>query len=185
MRNRSELIEGVVGKVRDVLGIGYGERVVVSDVIEQLGGRVNFYSGTGSNLGDRIEGYGDRIEALGDRFEEGFVVYVSDLVGSDLNSRLGYLLGHVMLHMGFLMDEGLWAEVRVYEATSFGKVSYEADRFEAELFMQELLMPVEEFLDVRDRLSGRLLDSVYEELAIYFGVSYDMVVRRDQVIIGY
>lgn len=90
-------------------------------------------------------------------------------------------LGHLFLHMGFLIDESKWAKVGVYTDSVYYRFGYNTEEFEANEFAAALLMPRAEFAQVaqRHQRSGAFRPKAIAE---HFDVSVEAAINRGRWI---
>lgn len=83
---------------------------------------------------------------------------------------IGHELGHLFLHMGFLIDEAKWQATGTYFDSVRYRFGFSEEEYEANEFAAALLMPAAEF---RDEAMKNLSSSGYhiEAIAAHFGVS--------------
>ena len=87
---------------------------------------------------------------------------------------LAHELGHLFLHMGFVIDDSKWRqkEMVYYRDNTSSKDEYEANEFAA-----AFLMPKQEFIrTANDNLNNDLYN--VQRLADHFGVSIDAATNR-------
>lgn len=164
LRGRREIVESIA---RTVLGDeGLVIPVDVCGLVGRLGGLVEVdvsLSCSRASVSDE-EGYS-------------FIVRVCEKDSFEL----ARMLGHVLLHMGYLIDMELWGYVRDYEATSRVRKGYSQERVEVEWFAYELVMPEREFVSVVYEDVGGFRRTVVE-LAELFGVSERVVLDRGRLL---
>ena len=94
-------------------------------------------------------------------------------------------LGHLFLHMGFIIDQDRWNSIDNYQDSAFYRMSgdngmpgrYKQEEHEANVFAANFLMPEEEFISVANQYldNGRCNT---ESLANHFNVSEMAVINR-------
>lgn len=118
----------------------------------------------------------DIIDACIEKTEgQKFNIHLSDNKSSQRKRfTLAHELGHLFLHMGFIIDESKWSQKGLvfYRDNTSSKDEYEANEFAA-----AFLMPKKEFIEVA---SNNLQNDLYnvERLADHFGVSMDAATNR-------
>lgn len=91
---------------------------------------------------------------------------------------LAHELGHLFLHMGFIIDESKWETFSEFDEDVFYRDNtYSKDEYEANEFAASFLMPKDEFLDVAEQYLDKNQYSI-EPIAQHFGVSNDAVSNR-------
>jgi len=98
---------------------------------------------------------------------------------------LAHELGHLFLHMGFIIDEETWNSISDYQDSAFYRMSgnngmpgrYKQEEHEANVFAANFLMPEEEFIDVAYKhLDDNRCD--IKSVANYFNVSEIAAINR-------
>jgi predicted transcriptional regulator len=86
-------------------------------------------------------------------------------------------LGHLFLHMGYLIDEDKWESVGTYTDSAYYRFGYNTEEFEANEFAAALLMPRAEFAQVAQRHQA---DGTYRigAIAEHFHVSHEAAANR-------
>lgn len=83
---------------------------------------------------------------------------------------IAHELGHLFLHMGYLIDPDKWSEVKDYKDSVFYRDGYSQEEYEANEFAGAFLMPEEEFKKIsKEHLTNGYYD--IEKIAEYFKVS--------------
>lgn len=145
-----------------------GISVPVTDlegVVRQLGGKIE----ENRTLRDA---YAGTIKKTG---RTSFEISISPYQ-SELRKRftIAHELGHLFLHMGYLLDPSLWKEQNERTYTRFGTSEEE---YQANEFAAALLMPREEFEKTVDELSdGKTID--VKKVADHFNVSVSAAKNR-------
>ncbi|MGJ4787756.1 ImmA/IrrE family metallo-endopeptidase [Leptospira koniambonensis] len=93
------------------------------------------------------------------------------------NFTIAHEIGHLFIHMGYILNPDLWSRVDNYEDSVYYRSGYTEEELEANQFAAALLMPEEEFLrEVRKNThAGACSISPISE---YFKVSDEAVVTR-------
>lgn len=161
-----DIIKSIAWTVREDLGLGV--LVDMDDVIGRLGGVC--VVDESMDVCEIRKGYGD-----------GFDVGFEFGLNTEDSFTKAVLLGHLIIHMGFLLDEDDWESMDFYVASSRHRFNYMEDNFEAKCFAYELLIPEIEFLDrVYEPIGGSR--RTVKELADDFGVSERVVVGRGRLL---
>lgn len=92
------------------------------------------------------------------------------------NFTIAHELGHLFLHMGFLIDEDKWNSITEFE-DSYARKGFSKEESEANEFAASLLMPSKLFIDKVHSIVNENKVSL-DELAIYFNVSSEAVRMR-------
>ncbi|MFL0445813.1 ImmA/IrrE family metallo-endopeptidase [Bacillus subtilis] len=120
----------------------------------------------------------DRLEAMIYKAEESFTIQISPK--SSLNRRrfsIAHELGHLFLHMGYLIDDELWDSVGDYRDSVYYRLGHSAEEYEANEFAAAILMPEQEFLEVaRANLEDGLFNIT--NIAQAFDVSEEAATNR-------
>lgn len=163
-QQRRREIDGLADKVREALGLL--SPVNVEAAVAMLGGTLREIGS-----GAAAEAY---VEKQGDSFE----------IGIDLDSApnrrrfsIAHELGHLFLHMGFMIDEDKWNSVTRYEESIKYRFGYSEEEYEAHEFAGAFLMPESEFRAIAD---GHKVGNKYRisGIADYFQVSEEAASNR-------
>ena len=96
-----------------------------------------------------------------------------------LNFSIAHELGHLFLHMGYLIDEEKWKNILEYNDTfyrDYNNTDIEQE-YEANEFAAAFLMPKAEFLNIvqNNQVDNRI---DIDPIAIHFNVSNDAIANR-------
>ena len=146
-----------------------GEAVPIEcmdNVVERLGGRVEYRDFLGfSNDGELVR----------DEIGNGFTINVPSWQSPERRKfTIAHELGHLFLHMGYLLDNDLWEKTRRdrYYRRGHSDAEQEANEFAA-----AFLMPQEEYESIVEMNSnGNTVDIL--KVAQYFMVSVDAATYR-------
>ncbi|TCK59840.1 ImmA/IrrE family metallo-endopeptidase [Seleniivibrio woodruffii] len=109
-----------------------------------------------------------------------FTIFINpNLPQTRKNFTLAHELGHLFLHMGFMIDNAKWEAAPEYIDGAFARNQYDTGENEnqAHEFAGSLLMPAEQYKQfVRDNAINNQID--VQGIANYFGVSYDAALVR-------
>lgn len=163
-------ISELAQRVMDV----YSIKAPISDmeaIVEILGGSVE----KRTDLDDLCEG---TIRKSGDN---SFVIAVSPFQNEQRKAfTIAHELGHLFLHMGFMVDKELWMnqEQKVYTRFGTSEQEYQANEFAAALLMPENLYKsiIEKFSE------GNRVNMT--DVANYFNVSVSAAINRGKFL-GY
>lgn len=139
-------------------------------IVELLGGKI-----VTSPLGDDKEA---KITKSGDSFE----IYIKkDTPQKREKFSIAHELGHLFLHMGFIIDDDKWNQVGDYIDSVMYRFGYSVEEKEANQFAGALLMPRDEFFTVSEK---HRIDDSYPLLPIatHFKVSVDAVRMRGRYL---
>lgn len=163
-QQRRNEIGVLADRVREALGLS--TPVNVEAAVEMLGGTLKDIG-----TGDEPEAY---VEKQANSFEIGIHPDVSP---KRRRFSIAHELGHLFLHMGFIIDEEKWNSVTRYEESIKYRFGYSEEEYEAHEFAAAFLMPESEFRAIADahrvenkyRISG---------IAEHFQVSEDAASNR-------
>ncbi len=96
------------------------------------------------------------------------------------NFTLAHELGHLFLHMGYLIDTEKWKSINDYTDSVYYRYGYNEEEYEANEFAANFLMPRDEFLDVVIKNSSDKNKCDFHKVADYFKVSYKVVINRSK-----
>lgn len=122
---------------------------------------------------------GGVIEPATDWFAEACVrkhgnSFVIELAGAATDERdrfsIAHELGHVFLHMGYLVDPAAWENIDEYRDSPMYRLGHSAEEHEANEFAAAFLMPEEEFRRVARKYESSHGYSV-SDIADVFDVS--------------
>ncbi len=141
--------------------------------VKRLNGKIKLV-----DFGDNdIEG---KIEKAGDSF------IISVPRASSINRlrrrfTISHELGHLFLHMGYLIDMVLWESVQEYVDGVFYRKGYSVEEREAHEFAGAFLMPKKEFFIIARKA---FLNGSYqiEEISKHFGVSTNAALMRGRYL---
>jgi len=159
-KNRRREISDLADAVRRVAG--EGDTVLdVDRIVEVLGGRI-----VEVGAPDAHQMIGDAsIQKVGDKFE----IRVTEVSAARRRFNIAHELGHLFLHMGFLVDDVRWAACSDFDVMNRDGAST-SEEYEANEFAGALLMPEQAFLRIASvNRQGTTFDT--QEIADAFGVS--------------
>lgn len=155
-RKRREIQE-LAGRVRNALALP-GPRLDVERAVLTLGGKIK----PSDNW---------LVEACVRKSADTFVI---EIAGDPKEERtrfsIAHELGHVFLHMGFLVDPVAWQKADDYRDSPMYRMGHSEEEYEANEFAASLLMPDSEFRATAARFytpHGYAIDAI----ASTFGVS--------------
>lgn len=162
---RIEYIEDLANVVRSKCNASVP--VNVNSIVNALNGEVQYATFNDYSVSGKIE-----------RKNNSFVITCNKMQ-SDKRSvfTVAHELGHLFLHMGFILDDKKWEKAEVYEdCPAFYRYGYSVREYEANWFAGTLLMPKKDFYD----LSNTTKD--VDVIADHFGVSYDAALTRGKYL---
>lgn len=158
-----ELIEKVAGIVSKNLNLNVPVEVEKIPIL--LGGKLTYVD----NIKDA------EAEAMISKRGDSFEIQI-EKDGYEPRDRfsIAHELGHLFLHMGFLIDENIWKESSAYQDSVYYRAGHSIEEYEANEFAGALLMPKEVFLQVaKDNFQNG--NYYLQPIADYFRVSIDAV----------
>jgi len=143
----------------------------MEDIVRRLGGTIE----SKENFDDFCEG---TIRKSG---ENSFVIALSPFGNEQRKTfTIAHELGHLFLHMGFMVDKELWAQQDQKVYSRFGSTEQE---YQANEFAASLLMPEKNYKEVMNRYSeGNSVDM--SKVARFFNVSISAAINRGKFL-GY
>lgn len=140
-------------------------------LVEQLGGKL-------FETTDIVDNMEAKIEKLGSSFE---ITIDQDKNEKRKRFSIAHELGHLFLHMGYLVNPEKWNNTIEYVDSVYYRYGYNIEEFEANEFAACLLMPLEEFVDISQK---NFKDGFYniEEIANFFDVSTQAVSNRGKFL---
>lgn len=138
-----------------------------------------------TNLGGRIEESNDLSlvadGAVKKEGENGFVICVpKDQIETRRNFTVAHEIGHLFLHMGYKVNEALWAE---QDENPYYRKGTTEDEYQANEFAAAFLMPEEEYGQKLRELTTDGMVNIHE-VADYFNVSVEAATNRGKFL-GY
>ncbi|MCR8927455.1 ImmA/IrrE family metallo-endopeptidase [Priestia megaterium] len=139
----------------------------INDIPKILGGEIEFSNYLENDM-----------EAMIEKTDENFVIRIKDQPSIQrMRFSIAHELGHLFLHMGYLINESLWSEVRNYKDSVYYRNGYGTEENEANEFAGAFLMPEEEF---KTKAKENLKDGLYDidAIATHFNVSVSAAIIR-------
>ena len=114
--------------------------IKIEKIPEILGGKIHYVDGA-------IEG---KMEAMIKKDGEDSFTILIDKTKSELRQRfsIAHELGHLFLHMGYIINPKLWEEVVDYKDSVYYRFGYSKEELEANEFAGAFLMPESEFIHI-------------------------------------
>lgn len=163
-RSRREEINGLALKVRLALDLDQTP-FPVEQAVRRLGGRID----------EALEG----ADALVRKDGEAFVIALAQQSETRKRFSIAHELGHLFLHMGYLIDKPRWEAIDEYRDSPKFRYGFSEEEYEAHEFAGAILMPAGEFRSAVRELSrgGR---TPLSPLAERFSVSVGAARTRGQ-----
>ncbi len=162
-QSRREHINRLAESVRTACELG--TPVDIRDTVHRLGGEL-------------VEADDADFEAKIERVGTGFRISLGPQPHEQRRRfSVAHELGHLFLHMGYLIDESKWQKVGVYTDSVYYRFGYSTEEFEANEFAASLLMPRAEFVQVAQK-SQRAGTVNPQAIADHFQVSVEAAVNR-------
>lgn len=161
-------IGALADRIRVTLGLN-DTPINVESAVEMLGGRLEPYNPTDITDG---EAYVKKLD------EEKFEIGVIDVSSASRRRfSIAHELGHLFLHMGYLVDDARWKSVDCYQDSVKYRFGYSEEEFEAHEFAAAFLMPADRFRQVAEEYHDGDKYSI-QPIADYFNVSTDAAKNR-------
>ncbi len=162
-QHRREQIEKLAESVRASCELAVP--VEVDHAVARLNGSIAVVSETDYEAKIEKDGDGFKITLAGQQFER------------RRRFSVAHELGHLFLHMGYLIDETKWASVGTYTDSVYYRFGYTTEEFEANEFAAALLMPRAEFVRVATQRQGSRGYQI-SAVAGHFQVSNEAALNR-------
>ncbi len=162
-RTRREQIDRLAAIVRDVCQLT--TPIDMEEAVARLRGNIEWV--------DEAE-----FEASIEKQGNGFQILISKEVSENRRRfSIAHELGHLFIHMGYLVDEEKWKSVGTYTDSVYYRFGYTTEEYEANEFAAALLMPRDEFILIaRRNYNG---DAYHiSPIAEHFQVSADAALNR-------
>jgi Zn-dependent peptidase ImmA (M78 family) len=161
--SRREQINGLADSVRSACALA--TPIDVEHAVSKLGGELCF--------ADDAD-----FEAKIERIDSYFRITLGQ-PSADTRRRfsVAHELGHLFLHMGYLVDDAKWASSEPYIDSVYYRYGYSTEEYEANEFAAALLMPRNEFLGQAARHRDKR-QYLIDEIASHFQVSREAAVNR-------
>lgn len=168
-QERRNAINALSDEVRQYLSLDLP--IDVDDAIKKLGGSI-------VEVDEMKDGGEAFIKKTGSRSFE--ITIHSE--NSDTRKRFtkAHELGHLFLHMGYMIDEkqwNTWGERKLYRDSAYLNPRYSVEEIEAHEFAASLLMPKKEFTEVVQQNTQNRMCNI-KNVADKFNVSVDAAKTR-------
>ena len=165
---KRQIINGIAYKIRDILKLE--TPVDLNELVTLLKGEIEY---------DDIEGNEARIQKI----EGGSYNFSITLSHETKKQRdrftIAHELGHLFLHMGYLIDKEKWGKIGTYKDSAYYRYGYSEAEYEANEFARAILMPEVEFIKIaNDNKSKDGKTYELHTIAEHFNVSVDVVKVR-------
>ena len=161
---KREKIQNFAEEVHEKLGIEIP--VDLPAVCQQLGGEL-----LEEDLGEEIDA---KIEKSGDSFK---IIVNRNKPNTRNNFSIAHELGHLFLHMGYLINPERWNNVNTYTDSVYYRFGHDIEELEANEFSAAFLMPEAKYRhEVKKFTRDGLCD--IPNVAKRFGVSEDAAINR-------
>jgi Zn-dependent peptidase ImmA (M78 family) len=156
-------IDRVAEKIRQVCAVT--TPADMAKLVQRLGGKLEERSGLD---------YEAQITRNGDSFA---IILEKQKPSKRKWFSIAHEVGHLVLHMGFLLNKRLWDESDKFTDSVYYRSGHTEEEREADEFAAALLMPKDEFLKVANKyLTGRGYN--ISKIADHFQVSGDAALTR-------
>ncbi|MGE4558232.1 MAG: ImmA/IrrE family metallo-endopeptidase [Desulfovibrionaceae bacterium] len=117
-------------------------------------------------------------EAKVEKVDDGFVISVAaEASGKRERFSIAHELGHLFLHMGYMIDEDKWRNTSDYHDSVYYRFGHSIEEYEAHEFAAALLMPRDEFIEIaKKNLNGDAYSVA--PIAEYFDVTVSAAKTR-------
>lgn len=144
--------------------------VKVDEAVERLGGSLEF-----RRLDSKIEAL---VQKNGDRFK---IIVDDQKPATRTRFSVAHELGHLFLHMGYLVDPEKWTKAQEYRDSVYFRYGHGVEEDEADEFAAAFLMPETAFKNaVQTRAKNG--ECSLDELATFFHASASAVARRGRLL---
>lgn len=141
----------------------------MQEVVKKLGGDLRF-----------VEPGEISYEAIVEKVDDGFRISIAnDRAGTRQKFSVAHEIGHLFLHMGYIVNPSVWTNITRYEDSVRARFGYSEEEHEANQFAAAFLMPESEFIAVAN---AACTDGVYDlaQISAHFGVSEAAAKTRGQ-----
>lgn len=165
---RRQQINQFAESVRNACGLQTPvDLAAIKGAVETLGGRLQIVDT-------------DEFEARIEKTDDG-AHFAITLANASCDARRKFSgaheLGHLFLHMGYLVDDVRWWQTAAYTDGARYRYGHSVEEYEAHEFAAALLMPREEFEAIVEQHTRNGLVEI-EIVADHFGVSTDAAIIR-------
>lgn len=164
---RRRQVNDLAEKLRSILHVS--TPVDMKSVVDHLGGTIKY-------VPPAAIPHEALVEKNGDRF---IITLTSDKLKERRAFSIAHEVGHLFLHMGYLIDPAKWNKIVTYEDSVRARYGYNEEELEANEFAGAFLMPRDEFVSVADRYRKAATFNL-ADIAKTFGVSLYAAKTRGQ-----
>ena len=162
---RRQAIESLADSIRTQLNVS--TPVNMQKVIENLNGELLPITFDDSTISGKIQKKGNSFE----------ISYNAEQSPHRIDFTIAHELGHLFLHMGYLIDPDKWNSINEYCDSPKYRQGYSEEEYEANQFAGAFLMPKDEFRTfVLDNSKDHKIK--IKKIAEHFGVSFDAALTR-------
>ena len=139
----------------------------VEEAVKRLGGQVSYIEFLEGGMEAMVKRTGERFEIVLDKSKP----------KPRQRFSIAHELGHLFLHMGYLVDSERWQRSDEYKDSVFFRFGYSEEEEEAHEFAAAFLMPEEPFREISESNSvdGKCL---IKRVASHFATSQEAAFRR-------
>jgi Zn-dependent peptidase ImmA (M78 family) len=119
------------------------------------------------------------VQKAGERFE---IILCAAKPDTRKRFSIAHELGHLFLHMGYLVNPDLWREAKDYHDSVYYRFGYGIEEAEANEFAAAFLMPEDEFQQAIENHTEKGRCAV-QAVAEYFHTSKDAVMMRGRLLV--
>jgi Zn-dependent peptidase ImmA (M78 family) len=126
----------------------------------------------------KYEAFDDDIAGKIEKSGESFVITVNNKQNElRTNFTIAHELGHLFLHMGYIIDKNKWEAIDEYIDSARYRLGYSEEEYEANQFAASFLMPVDEYKKFVKQAAVNNKISI-DTISSYFKVSHDAALTR-------
>ncbi|MBR9747564.1 ImmA/IrrE family metallo-endopeptidase [Bacillus cereus] len=164
---KKEYIAAVTKAVRNSLGLS--TPIDLESLVEKLGGTLSFTNAIDYDKEAKIE-----------KKEDSFEIYIDqNKPESRKRFSIAHELGHLFLHMGYLLNPEKWNSTTDYIDSVYYRYGYNIEEYEANEFAACLLMPDDEFQVVaQENFNHNLKNYDIRSIASHFNVSEEAAIVK-------
>lgn len=157
-------INTISDSVRDSLDLSIPINLDLA--VERLGGQI------------RKETLDAGIDGMIKKSNDSFLIKIPpEQTQNRVRFSIAHELGHLFLHMGYLLDEQLWNSTDEYTDSVYFRVGHSEEEYEAHEFAASFLMPKNTYLELVNKIAINNIVDI-NTIADYFQVSKDAAWNR-------
>lgn len=139
-RSKRESIEKLAEIVRDALEVDIP--IEIEKVPKKLGGKLRYV--------ERVEDH--NVEAMIKKVDDTFEIQIrQDVYHLRNRFSIAHELGHLFMHMGYIIDEELWKDTDDYKDSVYYRYGHTVEEHEANEFAAAFLMPKDIFIEIAEK----------------------------------